>query len=204
MTAVRKPTWRRDQLLAATLDAIRERGIGNLRVQDVAERAGVSTGTVHYHFSDIDQLILDVFTWACDRFYAQRLEVIAAISDAREQLVAMIASGLPEDADDALVVALYDIGVYRRGSAPFAPLAQALFDRQVALYFAVLQLGVAQGHFRLAGPIVDIAQNLVALEDAYGLHIVSGNRSVPPERARQLILDSARMVTDCPDLDFPA
>jgi AcrR family transcriptional regulator len=202
MASVKRSTDRRDQLLLATVEAIRERGIGNLRVQDVAERAGVSTGTVHYHFSDIDQLIHDVFAWACDRFYANRLAALAGLSDAREQLAGMIATGLPEDEHDALVAALYDIGVHQRGAVPYDLLTQALFDRQVALYFAALQLGVAQGHFRLAGPIVDLAQNLVALEDAYGLHIVSGNRSTPPDRARRLILDYARTVTDCAELDL--
>ena len=203
MARAMRQTDRRDQLLLAALDAIRERGIGNLRVQDVAERAGVSTGTVHYHFSDIEQLIHDVFAWASDRFYALRLEALAGTSDAREQLAGMIATGLPDDENDALVVALYDIGIYRRGGMSFDLVTQALFDRQVALYFSTLQLGVAQGHFRLRGPIVDLAQNLVALEDAYGLHIVSGNRSTPPDRARRLILDYARTVTDCGDLALP-
>src|SRR6516162_3808171 len=64
MARAMRQTDRRDQLLLAALDAIRERGIGNLRVQDVAERAGVSTGTVHYHFSDIEQLIHDVLAQA--------------------------------------------------------------------------------------------------------------------------------------------
>ncbi len=193
---------RRDQLLQATLDAIRDRGISNLRVQDVATRAGVSTGTVHYHFSDIEQLIHDVFAWACDRFYATRLDALAGTTDARDQLTGMIATGLPLDESDALVTAMYDIGIYRR-TGSFDIITQALFDRQVALYFAALQLGVAQGHFRLTGPVVDLAQNLVALEDAYGLHIIGGNRSTPPERARRLILDYARTVTGCDELMLP-
>lgn len=193
---------RRDQLLLATLDAIRDRGIGNLRVQDVAARAGVSTGTVHYHFNDVEQLIHDVFGWASDRFYAMRLAALAGTTDARDQLAGMIATGLPTDENDALVAAMYDIGIYRR-TGSFDIITQALFDRQVALYFSTLQLGAAQGHFQLTGPIVDLAQNLVALEDAYGLHIISGNRSIPLDRARGLILDYARTVTACAELALP-
>jgi hypothetical protein len=81
-------------------------------------------------------------------------------------------------------------------------LLQALYERQVALYFSALQLGVAQGHFHLSGPVVDLAQNLVALEDAYELHIISGNRSAAPERARELILGYARTVTGCAELEL--
>ena len=47
MASAKKTPERRDQLILATLDAIRDRGIANLRIQDVAARAGGSTGTVH-------------------------------------------------------------------------------------------------------------------------------------------------------------
>ena len=202
MASAKKTPERRDQLILATLDAIRDRGIANLRVQDVAERAGVSTGTVHYHFNDLDQLINDVYTWACDRFYTTRLQAIAEIADAREQLVVMIDAGVPQSENDALVIAMHDIDLFRRGSPTMGPLLQALYERQVALYFAALQLGVAQGHFHLDGPIIDLAQNLVALEDAYELHIISGNRSTSPERSRELILGYARTVTGCAELSL--
>lgn len=194
---------RRHQLITAAVDAIQERGIGALRVQDVAERAGVSTGTVHYHFSDLDGLILEVFGWASERFFANRLASVAAIQNARAQLLDLVGSGLPSGPDDALVVALYDLATYFRLSQANSMLVQALFDRQVALYFSTLQLGVAQGSFRLRGTPLDLAHNLVALEDAYGLHIVTGNGSIPPARARGFILDYARTVTDCLDLHLP-
>ncbi|MFD6698109.1 MULTISPECIES: TetR/AcrR family transcriptional regulator [unclassified Microbacterium] len=202
MAGAKRPSDRRDQLILATLDAIRDRGIANLRIQDVAARAGVATGTVHYHFNDLDQLINDVYAWACDRFYTTRLNALAGVEDAREQLALMIDAGVPESEHDALVIAMHDIDLYRRGNATMGLLLQALYERQVALYFATLQLGVAQGHFRLSGPVVDLAQNLVALEDAYELHIISGNRSAAPERARELILGYARTVTGCTDLSL--
>jgi hypothetical protein len=40
----------------------------------------------------------------------------------------------------------------------------------------------------LRASVADIAANVVALEDAYGLHIVGGNSSVPRERAQELVL----------------
>jgi len=202
MASAKKSAQRRDQLILATLEAIRDRGVANVRVQDVATRAGVSTGTVHYHFNDVDQLLNDVYTWACERFYSRRLQTLADISDAREQLTAMIDAGVPKSADDALVIAMHDIDLLRRGNPSTGPLLQALYDRQVSLYFSVLQLGVAQGHFQLAGPVIDLAQNLVALEDAYELHIISENHSSDPDRARELILGYARLATGCGELSI--
>lgn len=194
----RNQNGRREQLVHSALDAIRDRGVANLRIRDVAESAQVSTGTVHYHFSDIDELLYAVHSSASDRFFTARLESLGDISDARDQLRSMIDSGLPDSVDDKVVVAMYEIDLYRRGDPAHTLLGQALFDRQVALYFGILQLGVSQGHFTLNAPALAIAQNLVALEDAYGMHIIYGNRSLSIEHCQQLIGTFASTATACP------
>jgi AcrR family transcriptional regulator len=200
----RNQTGTREQLVASALDAIRDRGVGNLRIRDIAESAAVSTGTVHYHFSDIDEILYAVHSWASDRFFADRLNALTGIVDARDQLATMIEAGLPTSADDAVVVAMYEIDLHRRGNPAHMLLGQALFDRQVALYFGCLQLGVGQGHFSLNAPALDIAQNLVALEDAYGMHIVYGNRSLSIPRSEELILGYARTATACAEIGAAA
>jgi hypothetical protein len=47
---------------------------------------------------------------------------------------------------------------------------------------------------------LEIAQNLVALEDAYGLHITTDNRALPPPRAAALIHSYAAVATRCTDI----
>jgi hypothetical protein len=100
------------------------------------------------------------------------------------------------------VVALYEIDLYKRGDPVHAVLGRGLHDRQVALYHGILELGRSQGHFQLREPVLDIAQNLVALEEDYGMHIISGNQSLPVSRCLDLILSYARMVTACPDIQL--
>lgn len=46
----------------------------------------------------------------------------------------------------------------------------------------------------------DLARNLVALEDGYGLHIVSRNAGLTRAEAQRLIRVHARAVTGCADL----
>lgn len=43
----------RERLADALLDLMADRGLGQVRVQEVAERAGVNRQTFYYHFSDI-------------------------------------------------------------------------------------------------------------------------------------------------------
>jgi AcrR family transcriptional regulator len=200
MARPRDQTARRTNLIASTADAIRDKGIASLRIRDVAEAAGVSTGTVHYYFNDLDQLLFEVHTAACDRFFDDRMAATTDLDDARDKLRRMIASGLPSSRDDATVVALYEIDLYKRGDQMHGLLGRGLYDRQVALYHGILELGRSQKHFRLTAPVLDVAQNLVALEDAYGLHIISGNQSLPVERCTELIVSYARSATGCSEL----
>jgi len=200
MARPRNQTARRAQLMDSALDAIRDRGVASLRIRDVAEAAGVSTGTVHYYFDDLDRLLFEIHTAACDRFFDDRMAAIADLDDARAKLTTMIDCGLPTSREDATVVAMYEIDIYKRGSPMHALLGRGLFDRQVALYHGILELGRSQGHFSMESPVLGVAQNLVALEDAYGMHIISGNQSLPPERCLELIRGYARTATGCAEL----
>ncbi|MFJ8794489.1 hypothetical protein [Streptomyces sp. NPDC102462] len=76
----------------------------------------------------------------------------------------------------------------------------SLFAREVALYTTALEVGAATGVFGLTASAHDVAHGLVALEDGYGLHIISHNAALRPDRARRLILAHARAVTDCAEL----
>lgn len=191
---------RRDQIVAAALQVLREVGAAGLRIRDVAARAGVSTGTVHYYFDDVQGLLNEVHSRARKRFYDDRLSLVTKYPDARDKLVATIRGGLPSSPDDDLVGALYQLDGHLRLREDNADLFAALYDTQVAIYVGILEVGVAQGHFVLAAEATDIAQNLVALEDAYGEHIVIGIRSLDYDRTVGLICGYARLATGCADI----
>jgi AcrR family transcriptional regulator len=57
----RPPAGGREQILKASLEVLRERGIARLTTREVAERAGVSEGSVFYHFGDRFGLLRAVF-----------------------------------------------------------------------------------------------------------------------------------------------
>ncbi|WP_067568549.1 TetR/AcrR family transcriptional regulator [Nocardia acidivorans] len=193
----------RRTILDAALATVADRGVGRVRIRDVAEFAGVSPGTVHYYFEDLDNLLRTVHREAGDRFFTERLEMVTGIIDARRKLGALIWAGLPESDADALVVALYRLEGYTNIAAAHGDLITSLFEKQVALYLTALEVGVAQGHFLIDAPILDVAANFVALEDAYGLHIVGGNRTMTKARAARLICSYACTATCCPDIVTP-
>ena len=91
--------------MSAALLAIRDKGLDDLRIRDVATIAGVSSGTVHYYFTDFAGLLTEVYQRASERFFRDRMDVVTEIADARDKLSAMISTGIPWSSDDALVTA---------------------------------------------------------------------------------------------------
>ena len=61
---------RRPQILAATIELLREQGLWTVRVSDVARRAGTSPSSVIYYFGTKDQLFEQAIADADAEFYA--------------------------------------------------------------------------------------------------------------------------------------
>ncbi|MDI3403594.1 TetR/AcrR family transcriptional regulator [Streptomyces cavernicola] len=198
----RNQTARRQALVSAAGQAITERGLEGLRIKDIADAAGVSQGSVLYYYPELDDLVLEVHRGAVEGYLEsrQRAYESAAAGSPAARLRALVDSGLPSSAEDSLHGLLYQLH-RRAGRSPgHAELMTSLFGREVGLYATALEVGAAMGVFTLAASARDLAHGLVALEDGYGLHIVSHNAAVRPERARELLLAQARAVTGCPDL----
>lgn len=62
----RQPEVTRDKLLAAAVDLFAERGYDRVRVRDIAERAGVTTGAIYSHYPDMATLLADAAGRAVD------------------------------------------------------------------------------------------------------------------------------------------
>lgn len=191
---------RRQQLVGAALRAVHARGIVDLRIRDVAEEAGVATGTVHYHFKDLDELLVAIHEEAVDRFVSARRDLVTSLDDARQKLTALADTGVPDSDADVLVAALYDMNSLVRRNPTHRALMRSLAEQQCAIYAAAFEIGRAQGHFTFDAPVLDLATNAVALEDAYGLYIVTRNASFPAARARRLMRLHLAEITHCPDL----
>ncbi|GAA4241992.1 TetR/AcrR family transcriptional regulator [Actinomadura meridiana] len=186
---------RRADLVAAARRAVLDRGMLDLRLRDVAEEAGLSSGSVLYYFPTLTDLLREVQREAVDRFCAAREEAVRAVPDPRDRLIAMIRSGLPSGPDDELCVLLYELGTVARREASYAAEHIRLYERQVGIYAGILDTGAATGAFTLTRDAGTIARNLVALEDGYGLHITMAVPTVDTARAEALLLAAASDAT---------
>ncbi|MFE2297120.1 TetR/AcrR family transcriptional regulator [Streptomyces sp. NPDC059445] len=62
----RKVEVRREQILHATIEVLREHGFAKARVKHVAEQLGISYTLVYYHFPTREKLLTDTFTFLAE------------------------------------------------------------------------------------------------------------------------------------------
>jgi AcrR family transcriptional regulator len=168
-----------------------------VRLKDIADQAGLTPGAVLYYYPDVDQLLMEVHREAGERFCDARMVALERITDPREQMRAAVRSGLPTGPEDTEVRTLYQMDALVGRSALYSALAVSFFERQVALYQVILESGVAQGLFALTTNSRTIGRNLVALEDAHGLHVLMGDSPITRDEAERLILCYASDATGC-------
>lgn len=68
---------RREDILNATLDLIEEKGVNQVRGDDLAKTLGVSSGLIFYHFDNLQRLVTSAVEYATERqmeHLARRIE----------------------------------------------------------------------------------------------------------------------------------
>ena len=193
---------RRDRLFTAAQQAVVMRG-ADVRLKDIADMAGLTSGAILYHYPDVQSLLLEANQAVIERFLDNRVKAIRGLGSAAEKLVVTVAGGLPVNAEDADVKLLCALGGAASRYPAYGAMLTSLYDRQVAMYQVILEGGAAKGDFDLQGDSETIGRNIVALEDAYGYRMVARHGSINYAAAVELILSYARIATGHP-LDLPA
>lgn len=178
---------RRQDLIQAALDAAAGRGLRQLSMTDIANEAGLTRSALLYYYDDLDELLVEAHAAGNARLGDLRDSLVAAESQPGGMLRAAIDAGLPHGPDDALMRSLYEFDVLAGKSEVHDRLVRTMYERQLAVYRGILAAGIGQGVFQLRGDVADVAMNFVALEDAYGLHIVAGNSLMTVADAKRAI-----------------
>lgn len=186
---------RREQLVSATIALVADEGLTAVTLAGIADRAGVSHRLVAYYYPDLETLIGEAHAAAVERYYWTRLRSLERPGPAAERLRRLIRSGLPGRADAALSQVLNELAADAGRNAVHAALMGELFEREVSLYTGVLQEGASSGEFTLAAGALDVARTIVALEDAYGFHLLARRPTLSRATVLRLLTDYANLVT---------
>ena len=185
---------RRPELLVAAAEVIRERGLENVRVADVADRAGTSPPSVLYYFTSKAELLKDALTSAEERFYADLERELEEIDGAPERMLKIIHSACGEgDYDAALWIELWARAL---GDPELAVTRAELDGRWRKAIAEVVRYGQGRGEFGPADP-EEVAVLLASLLDGLAVQIALGDVEVTPPRVRELSVRLAGRELGC-------
>jgi DNA-binding transcriptional regulator YbjK len=183
----RDQTRRRQELVSAAATLVSRKGLAGVRLRDVADAAGLTSGAVLYYYDGLDELFTAAYDRAIERFCRQREHAIAEIADPAKRLATAIRMAIPSGPDDYEIRLLYELEPVAFRDQACAALMSAYIERQVAMYAAILEVGAATKVFDLAHDARTIARNLISLEDGQGLYVLMGRDD--PRDVEQRILD---------------
>lgn len=90
---------RREEVLSATCEIIGEVGFRHVRIADIADRIGTSTGIIHYYFRTKEELLQEAFRFMVDNARERSITALDGVSDPVDRLYAVIDVNLPTPAD---------------------------------------------------------------------------------------------------------
>ena len=159
----------RERLLEAAIAEIAEKGIGGIRTRGVAERAGVNSALIHYHFKSMDDLMAEATATAFSALAEPAMSSLTAgsIAESLEVFGEMFGSMDPDDPGWAL---LLEVMVH----APRHPRLGGFVVGWLREYRSAmrqrLDQGVADGELPPDTDTEGLSLALMALLDGLGLY----------------------------------
>ncbi|MEP7082743.1 MAG: helix-turn-helix domain-containing protein [Chloroflexota bacterium] len=162
----------RRALLNAAVTLVAEKGWDAVTTRQIAQRAGVNQGLIHYHFRSKDQLLHAAFEAALRETFAEPGAALARSTDLRQAIGDMVRGLEPGEEIESL--ALFSVEAMARGARDDAirrSMAEMLaeFRQQIA---ARIASGQWRGELGADLDPVGAATVLGALLDGLGLHVL--------------------------------
>jgi AcrR family transcriptional regulator len=182
---------RRPQILTTTVALIRERGLWNVRLSDVAKRAGISATSVVYYFGSKDQLFAQAIADADDAFYEPLLAELERCERGSERVAWLFVRSSTSD-----WLLWMDLWVYSRRHPETAAAQRRFHERWRATIAAVIEHGERRGEW---GPVkaAEVALRLAALTDGLAVHMVLDDPDHTREQYVAMLLTAVALELGC-------
>ena len=189
----RTPAPPREDVLAAAMEMIAERGLEKLTMAALGREVGMSSGHLLYYFHSKDELLLRTLEWSEGRLGVERGRLLTrGAATARERLDAYVDLYVPDGHRDPHWTLWLEVWNRSQNADDDAR------DRQAAIegawhrdLVALLAEGVSRGEFRRVDPD-RFAVRLRSLLDGFSIHVAIGLRGTD----RGMILGHVREFLD--------
>jgi AcrR family transcriptional regulator len=147
------PPSRRDELLGLAATMFAERGLRATTVRDIADAAGILSGSLYHHFSSkeamVDEVLRGFLDWLFDRYQ----KIIDTEANPMERLKGLFMASFDAIEHHHAEVVIYQDEAKRLSQHPRFSYVSELNRRQRKMWVDVLNEGIQQGCFR---PDIDV------------------------------------------------
>ena len=148
-----QPATRRDELLELAAAMFAERGLRATTVRDIADSAGILSGSLYHHFSSkeemVDEVLSTFLTWLFDRYQ----HIVDTEPNPLARLKGLFMASFDAIEHRHAEVVIYQDEAKRLSSQPRFSYVEELNQRHRAMWLDVLNEGIAQGYFQ---PGIDV------------------------------------------------
>ena len=142
------PLSRRDELLDLAATMFADRGLRATTVRDIADSAGILSGSLYHHFKSKEQMVEEVLRDFLDWLFGRYQEIVEAETDPLERV-----KGLFMASFEAIEHRHAQVVIYQDEAKRLSPLPQFSFvdernREQRGMWVDILKQGVAEGSFR--------------------------------------------------------
>ncbi|MEV8372270.1 TetR/AcrR family transcriptional regulator [Kribbella sp. NPDC056861] len=182
---------RERQIVSAAAELIAERGLANIRVTDVAERAGMSVGHVSYYFRSKTMLLMRAIQQSEDAFIDRVEATIHGIKDPWRRLTKYVELSAANGPRDPGWVLWFEVWSNAAVNDEVAGLHEELDARSCRILAGIVRYGCEQGAFSSDDP--DRTAALIsATIDGLSIQLTLGRPGLTGQGVVQLCLTTAR------------
>lgn len=139
---------RRAELLDLAARMFAEHGYGQTTVRDIADAAGILSGSLYHHFDSKESMVDEILRSFLDELFDRYREIVEAGQGPRQTLRALVVASF-----EAIDHRHAEVAIYQNESKHLMPLERFsyLHDRNVEfrkLWTVLLEDGIAAGVFR--------------------------------------------------------
>jgi AcrR family transcriptional regulator len=186
----------RDRILQAALDLIIEAGIDQVRLAEIARRAGMSSGQVMYYFASKEHILLETLAWQEHQDTVRRQAALAKVTGAWRQLERFIELYLPASHPDPSWILWLEAWARAPHNKDVNQFLEELLNPWRDDLAAIIARGAEEGAFNPPAAMGDFTIRFLALLDGLALQRLQQMRHSSRKYLIELAMHTARAELD--------
>jgi AcrR family transcriptional regulator len=138
---------RRDELLELAAAMFADRGLRATTVRDIADSAGILSGSLYHHFKSKEQMVEEVLRDFLDWLFSRYQEIVETETDPRKCVEGLFMASFEAIENRHAQVVIYQDEAKRLSSLPQFAFVDERNREQRTMWVNVLKQGVAEGCF---------------------------------------------------------